>query len=220
MDSMAKTTGIGSLPLRDINQALDYSFKHDIPFFPQLFSLHGSMTEQVLNCNFKFLDEFISRAKNQNIKLIKIQLAGPSTTKLDKTYYDNCLSYLKNKLDGVSVLLCIDEPILESTTLEKHLEYSLYSNFNYVAIHSCAKLSKELIDPFLEHIDYFFYDLLLNPELLHVKKLCPGIVDYKGEVSTLNFSHSEIITTTCGLQGSHDIFAIEDIFKKLTSTLN
>lgn len=220
MALMVKTTGIGSLPLTDISLALDYSFLHDIPFLPQLLAIHGNMIEQVKNCNFKYLDQFIERAKNEQIGLVKIQLAGPTTTKLSKGHYQDCISYVKKHCIGIDILFCIDEPILEETTLKKHIDYNLHNQFKYTGIHSCAKLSKEIVTPFLEHIDYFFYDLLLNPELIHIHKLCPGVIDFKEEMCMLNFSHCDIITTTCGLHNARSLESIQRIYSKLRSTIN
>lgn len=220
MALMVKTTGIGSLPLIDIGLALDYSFLHDIPFFPQLLPIHGNMIEQVQNCNFKFLDKFIKRAKDEKIELVKIQLAGPTTTKLSKEHYQNCINYLHKHCSEINILFCIDEPILDETTLKKHIDYNLYNQFKYTGIHSCAKLTKEIVTPFLEDIDYFFYDLHLNPELIHIHKLCPGVIDFQEEMSKLNFSHCDIITTTCGLHNARSFESIQRIFSKLRSAIN
>lgn len=107
------TTGIGSLPHRDIEAALKLSFRHDVPFLPQLPSLspgelmipaalegmsglqidgQGACTlepdarsERVFSFGAAW-EPFIAEVKKQRPQRVKLQLAGPATVRwLTKT---------------------------------------------------------------------------------------------------------------------------------------
>lgn len=207
------TTGIGSLPFNNIEDAFEFSFKHDIPFFPQLSSIHGNMIQQVLNFNFKYLFEFIEIAKDKNIKLIKMQIAGPQTTNLDANHYHKVFQEVKKLTTSMDVLFCLDEPVITKETFKLHVDYNQHKHFKFDAIHSCANLENLDLSSFLENIDYFFYDAFLNPNLhTHYQnlkaKLVPGVVDFKANLQDMDINGFKIISTSCGLENSDEVWEV------------
>jgi len=82
-----KTVGIGSLPHLSIEDACNYSLKHDMPFLPQMTSLGESMIEQALSRQplfhtYSALKTFTEKLLLNNIEQFKIQIAGPETCKV------------------------------------------------------------------------------------------------------------------------------------------
>ncbi|MCQ9207635.1 MAG: hypothetical protein NG740_07135, partial [Omnitrophica bacterium] len=69
-------TQVGSLPLEDVGEAVNYSLKHDIPFLPELPRRGDAMMEYIkspgkLSC----LAEF----KKHTFEAVKVQCVGPTT---------------------------------------------------------------------------------------------------------------------------------------------
>lgn len=216
---MAKAliTGIGSVPFYDVDEAFNFSFKHDIPFFPQIPNIHANMCDQVKDSNFTHLDEFVSEAKRRNIKLIKIQIAGPCTCNLPLQNLKKCIEEIQNKTQGIDILFCLDEPILTNHYFDFYKELVSSKAFKMVALHSCKKLELFEINELTKIFDYVFYDAILNKEL-HLKvneasKLCPGIVDYLGNEIEIDRSKFKIISASCGLLNSPTPYKILEILK-------
>ena len=72
-------TQIGSLPLEDVNEAVKYSLKHDIPFLPELPKKGDAMMAYIKNPGkLSCLEEF----KKHKFDTVKIQCIGPATLML------------------------------------------------------------------------------------------------------------------------------------------
>jgi len=117
------TTGIGSLPFSDIDEAIDYSFKHEIPYLPQLpklcpseFMIHktlGNLVDQrdqksSSHSNIAELIEgkFLQRLQSSPVETVKLQFCGPITA----------IAYLENQGEVIdaSLLTKVEKCIVES----------------------------------------------------------------------------------------------------------
>ncbi|WP_034732451.1 hypothetical protein [Bacteriovorax sp. Seq25_V] len=205
MSDKILTTGIGSLPEMQIDKAFEYSLQFDIPFFPQILSIHGNMIDQINNSNFHGLQDFYDHCTRDHKKLVKVQIAGPATTGLPVSHYKKIFSKLDSLSFNGQVLIFIDEPVWNEFTID-HIR----NLGRKVSIHTCANLSDfQLDDNLLNDLDFFSYDYLLNPNLhnkvSNYEKLIPGCVDKDGKYSNILFEGYKIISPTCGLAGSSDI---------------
>lgn len=80
-----KTTGVGSLPFTDVDEALRYSLAHDVPFLPELPKLDPAefMIPAALEGfaagvpDLRMLERFLGALSSP--RLIKLQMAGPTT---------------------------------------------------------------------------------------------------------------------------------------------
>ncbi|CBW25234.1 hypothetical protein BMS_0309 [Halobacteriovorax marinus SJ] len=62
MDKLLPITGIGSLPHTDIESAVNFSLKFDIPFLPELTKIESSLKIHTIE-DFKCFDFFIQKVK-------------------------------------------------------------------------------------------------------------------------------------------------------------
>jgi len=213
-----QTTGIGSLPEMSIKEALKYSLSFDIPFFPQILSIHGDMISQAREANFKYLQDFYDLCTKQNKMIVKVQIAGPSTTKLELNHYHKIMTLIQSHNFSGEVLIFIDEPVWQHDSL---LKINMIGKD--LSIHTCANLSNFNIDDHdLKNIQYFSYDYILNPNLheniSEKEKLVPGCVDKDGKHEDIEFSGYKIISPTCGLAGSCDIEKVRDELERIKRT--
>jgi len=199
-----RTTGVGSLPYSNIDEAIEYSLQHDLPFFPQLLCIHGNMIEQVVNNNFKFISLFIDRAKAREFTSIKVQIAGPNTTKASYENYIKVVNYLHDKTKELNPILFLDEPILEDfDTLAKVLNYIREQGIE-TGIHCCNTLNAKQIENINKlKLNYFSYDSILNPNLeknFNDTTLVLGCVSTTDQVSKpIKIKESSLISANCGL---------------------
>ena len=199
-----RTTGIGSLPFQTIEEAFEYSFSHDLPFFPQLLHIHGNMIQQLKNCNFKHLDRFIDLAKEKKISEIKIQIAGPNTSRQDFKTYKETISYLSNLIRELNPIFFLDEPILEAKEPLIPIIGLLKENEFKVGIHCCNQISEKMVDMVSNiNIDIFSYDSILNPSIennFNNIELALGCVSTQtSEKSRVSKENVSLISATCGL---------------------
>lgn len=108
-------TQIGSLPYDNIEKAIEYSMKHDIPFLPELPKLGDAMMEYIKNPgSLSCLEEFAKR----RFKRVKIQCVGPAT--LIQAGHEESelwrpeahIHKLFEKINAEEVILFLDEPFL------------------------------------------------------------------------------------------------------------
>jgi hypothetical protein len=79
-----QTTGIGSLPHHNVDAALEYSFKHTLPFLPQIPTRNPRefMVAQALDCNTPISScwhPWLRELEERKTPVAKVQLAGPLT---------------------------------------------------------------------------------------------------------------------------------------------
>ena len=71
-------TQIGSLPYDDVDQAVEYSLRHDIPFLPELPKLGDAMMDYIKQPGSMSCLETFKR-KAAGFDVVKIQCLGPAT---------------------------------------------------------------------------------------------------------------------------------------------
>ena len=111
-------TQIGSLPYDDVDEAVEYSLRHDIPFLPELPKLGDAMLDYIrrpgqLSC----LRAFQERTAGRDV--VKVQCVGPATLILSGYSQDEAVAmacqHIAAILDGLrvgEVILFLDEPAL------------------------------------------------------------------------------------------------------------
>jgi hypothetical protein len=156
-DHPGRTTGIGSLPHRSVQAAIDASFRLDIPFLPHLPCLDPSefMIPQALSGRALAADAFFERLASQPHPRVKFQIAGPLTlrayagesSRLPKRLEDAVAPLLgRAQRLGAPPLLFLDEPALAtgSPTSETwsdlvELTSSLASQGISIGLHCCGE---------------------------------------------------------------------------------
>jgi hypothetical protein len=111
-------TQIGSLPYDEVERAVEYSLRHDIPFLPELPKLGDAMLEYIEEPgNLSCLETF--KEKVQGYETVKIQCVGPATLILsgydqDEAVAKACqhIDTIINGLNADEIILFLDEPAL------------------------------------------------------------------------------------------------------------
>ncbi len=190
------TTHIGSLPFKDIDEALDFTFKFDLPVLftlPKLNSndLMENSIGQILthkSVTVPYESEFFKSLNEKNIKAFKYQLTGPYTAlrildhidphhghSLD--YIIECLSAryqeLLDRWSQYDVLIMLDEPMLASCSDDDFLKVLAFIESLDVggkALHCCDKLDIERVNLIGQrcciHLDLSLYSI---SDLKHLK---------------------------------------------------
>ncbi len=201
-------TQIGSLPYDNIEKAIQYSLKHDIPFLPELPKLNDAMFEYIknpgkLSCLKKF--------KEHEFDTVKVQCVGPVTLMLGNYTEDkaieSCYNHIYAILDGLkskNTILFLDEPTLGHAGFNFR-EYwdAIFSTFDVKSgIHICNsmdwdKLFESSID--IISFDASEYDLTMFPKYRNDKGIAWGI---KKLEDIKDFQQGDLITPPCGLFSS------------------
>jgi len=151
MEKREIITQIGSLPLEDVTEAVEYSLKHDIPFLPELPKNGDAMLEYIkqpgrLSC----LSEF----KKHKFETVKIQCVGPATLMLsgykedeviEKIYAHICA--ILQGLQAEKTILFLDEPALGHTGVDfRQLWEALFASFDVTpGVHVCGNMDWDLL---------------------------------------------------------------------------
>ncbi len=99
MDRSKVVTQIGSLPFDNVEDAVNYSMRHDIPFLPELPKIKGdSMTEYIHNPGNLACSELFKR---NHYDIAKIQAVGPITLMQQGYNDDEAMSIPYNHIEGM-----------------------------------------------------------------------------------------------------------------------
>lgn len=201
------TTGIGSLNHKNIEDAISYSLKHDLPFLPQLPHLNGNMIEEISLQGNCIEDSFLTVCLNNSINKIKIQIVGPTSSSLSTNKLLNKLIQTKKKFTNFSIVLFIDEPVLTHSIELENLVKTAKIYFDKVGLHCCAnKIDTDVVNKL--NLDIFSYDYLLNNNIHNFLdesiELAVGIVDTKSpklisNIDILKDERVKYLSATCGL---------------------
>ena len=198
-------TQIGSLPYEDVEQAVEYSLKHDIPFLPELPKREDAMLDYIkqpgkLSC----LEEF----KKHKFETVKIQCVGPATLilsgyKEDEAIQRICehITVMMDGLEAKEVILFLDEPALgQSGANFRELWQALFASFNVMpGVHTCGNMDWDLMfDSVLEIIsfDASKYDLTKYSKYRSGKRISWGV---EKREDAKDFQEGDLITLPCGI---------------------
>jgi len=219
MEKREIITQIGSLPLEDVTEAVEYSLKHDIPFLPELPKNGDAMLEYIkqpgrLSC----LSEF----KKHKFETVKIQCVGPATLMLsgykedeviEKIYAHICA--ILQGLQAEKTILFLDEPALGHTGVDfRQLWEALFASFDVTpGVHVCGNMDWDLLfDSPVKIIsfDASKYDLTKYSKYRSGKNIAWG-VDKIEDVK--DFQSGDLITLPCGM--GTPLYKREDCQKNL-----
>lgn len=217
-------TQIGSLPYENVSEAIAYSFKHDIPFLPELPKRGDAMLEYIkhpgrLSC----LKEF----KRNKFDIVKIQCIGPATLMLGGYKEDESIqkivehiTAIMDGLEAKEIILFLDEPALGHSGIDFCVLWeALFSSFDVIpGVHTCGNMNWDLMfNSCLQIIsfDASKFDLTKYSGYRSGKRIAWGI-EKKEDIK--NFQEGDLITLPCGM-GS-PIFKEEDCQRNLQKLQN
>ncbi|MBN2120499.1 MAG: hypothetical protein JW734_05550 [Candidatus Omnitrophica bacterium] len=224
MNSKKVITQIGSLPLTDVKQAVEYSLKHDIPFLPELPKKGDAMLNYIKNPgNLSCLDEF----KKNTFETVKVQCVGPATLVLSGYNQDEAVSrayeHISRILEGLKareIILFLDEPALGHTGIDyRELWQILFSNFKVTSgVHTCGNMDWDEL--FLSSIqiisfDASQFDLTRYSKYRSNKRIAWGI---KGIEDVKDFKEGDLLTLPCGM--GTPLYSPKDCSKALETLID
>lgn len=198
---MNKTTGIGSLPFTDKDEAINFSLHHDLPFVPELTALDEQM-------HLRNSDILLEMCMHLSHKKLKNQILGPATfIKLTGKSLNNYHEYFRENIKfhcdlrskfNIIFFLQIDEPILLTNTEYKNYYLALLKELTlskiFPILHTCQKLPNDFEFPAFNH-PYLAIDTQLNPTYaLNDMLLVEGFDPRKNK----RISQAEYVSFTCG----------------------
>jgi hypothetical protein len=216
-------TQIGSLPLTQVKEAVEFSLKHDIPFLPELPKNGDSMLNYIkdpgkLSC----LEEF----KKHEFDRVKIQCVGPATLVLSGYSQDEAVSrayeHISRIVEGLKakeIILFLDEPALGHTGIDfKGLWQVLFSNFTVTqGVHTCGNMDwDELFSSDIQIIsfDASQFDLTKYSKYRSGKRIAWGV---KQVEDIKDFKDGDLITLPCGM--GTPLYKPEDCAQALDSLI-
>jgi hypothetical protein len=209
-------TGIGSLPFESVENAISYSWKHDIPFLPELTKRNETMFEYIENPgSLLCLDYF----KGRKYESVKIQCVGPATL-IERGYNESVavkrahehLSKILDVLEADEKIVFLDEPVLGKTNLDyKALWEILFYDLDVVSgIHTCGEANwDELFD---SNVDIISFDASKYniAGRRNGKRIAWGVEKLE---DVKDFQEGDLLTLPCGM--SHFKYEIDDCEKNL-----
>ncbi|MEK6816219.1 MAG: hypothetical protein AABY09_01280 [Nanoarchaeota archaeon] len=209
MDKSKVITQIGSLPFDNVEDAVNYSLRHDIPFLPELPKIKGdSMIEYVHHPGNLACSELF---KSRTYDVVKIQAIGPITLMQQGYNEDDAMSIPYNHIEGMlrglnakEVILFLDEPAVGHTGIDFNpLWDALFSSFNVIpGVHICGNMDwDKMFKSKLEIIsfDATSYDLTNYPNYRSGKRIAWGV---KSLEDVKDFQAGDLITLPCGMSPS------------------
>lgn len=201
------TTQIGCLPHDNVDEAVEYSLRHDIPFLPELPKLGDAMMDYIerpgeMSC----LETFQKRVAGR--KSVKIQCVGPATLMLAGYDQDDAFSRayqhidaLLNGLDVQNVILFLDEPALGQAGFDyRQLWAPLFESFDVTSgVHVCGNMNwDELFGSEIDIIsfDASKFDITRYPGYRNDKRIAWGIETAR---DVKDFEHGDLVTPPCGM---------------------
>jgi len=200
-------TQIGSLPYDDVDAAVVYSLRHDIPFLPELPKLGDAMLDYIkhpgqLSCLRAFQERTAGR------KVVKVQCVGPATLILSGYSQDEAIAracqHIAAILDGLrvgKVILFLDEPALGQVGFDyQQLWSALFESFDVTpGVHVCGNMNwDDLFRSGIEIIshDASKYDITKYPAYRNGKRIAWGV---QGRDDVKDFQDGDLLTLPCGM---------------------
>jgi len=207
MGEKAIVTQIGSLPFEDVDEAVEYSLQHDIPFLPELPKRGDAMLEYIKNPGrMSCLEAFRRKVKGRDI--VKVQCIGPATLILSGYSEDDAVTRICEHvtviLDGLEarqIILFLDEPALGHAGFDFRSQWTpIFENFDVISgIHTCGNMNWDLMfETQIEIIsfDASQFDLTNYPGYRSGKRIAWGI---NGREDVKDFQDGDLLTLPCGM---------------------
>ncbi|MFH1609235.1 MAG: hypothetical protein ABID40_01220 [Candidatus Bipolaricaulota bacterium] len=222
-------TQIGSLPLTDVEEAVAYSLRHEIPFLPELPLLGDSMLSYIKNPGqLSTLRAF----KRHRYATIKVQAIGPATLILSGYGEDEALlriyRHIEAILDGLvaeEVILFLDEPALGQVGFDfRRLWNLLFAGLPAVrGAHVCGNMQWDLL--FSSEIDIVSFDAsrydITRYYPRNGKRIAWGISD---PTQVRDLQPGDLVTPPCGLSpqayGPQDLERVLDLLNRATRAVS
>ncbi|HUT45516.1 MAG TPA: hypothetical protein VMX36_04490 [Sedimentisphaerales bacterium] len=200
-------TQIGSLPYNDVEKAVEYSLRHDIPFLPELPKLGDAMMDYIKRPGSMSCLEIFKR-KVEGRETVKVQCIGPATLMLGGYDQDEAFSRvyqhidaIMNGLDAGNVILFLDEPALGQVGFDyQQLWAPLFQSFDVTpGVHVCGNMNWDEL--FASEIDIISfdaskYDITRYPGYRNGKRIAWG-VETREDVK--DFQEGDLLTLPCGM---------------------
>ena len=207
MNKKGIITQVGSLPYDDVEKAVAYSLRYDIPFLPELPKLGDAMMEYIKNPGrLSCLETF--KKKTRGRETVKVQCVGPATLILAGYSEDEAISrtcqHIEAVLDGLSagnVILFLDEPALGQAGFDFHRLWApLFESFDVTpGVHVCGNMNwDELFNSQVKIIsfDASQYDVTKYPAYRNGKRISWGI---QTRQNVRDFQEGDLLTLPCGM---------------------
>ena len=207
MNKNGIVTQVGSLPYDDVEKAVAYSLRYDIPFLPELPKLGDAMMEYIKNPGrLSCLETFKRKTKGR--ETVKVQCVGPATLILAGYSEDEAISrtcqHIEAVLDGLSagsVILFLDEPALGQAGFDFHRLWApLFESFDVTpGVHVCGNMNwDELFNSQVKIIsfDASQYDVTKYPAYRNGKRISWGI---QTRQNVRDFQEGDLLTLPCGM---------------------
>ena len=198
-------TQIGSLPFTDVEEAVVYSLRHEIPFLPELTALGDAMLNYVKNPgHLSCLEAF----KRHRFETVKVQCIGPATVIQSGYEEDDAISriyqHVERILDGLEaeeVIVFLDEPGLGYVGFDyQRLWEPLFASFPVVAgVHVCGNMQWDhLFDAKIDIIsfDASKYDITKYYQTRNGKRIAWGV---EKPEDIRDFQPGDLVTLPCGM---------------------
>lgn len=225
MNKSRIVTQIGSLPYDDVEKAVDFSLRHDIPFLPELPKLGDAMLEYIKNPGqLSCLETFKKRVSGRD--MVKVQCIGPATLVLSGYAEDEAVErtyqHISALLDGLEVsdiIVYLDEPALGQAGFDfKALWAPLFGSFNATfGVHVCGNMNWDELfacDIGIISFDASQYDITKYPKYRNGKRISWGV---KAKENVRDFRRGDLITQPCGM--GPKFFTTDDCEEKLKDML-
>lgn len=233
-------TQIGSLPYREVWNAVEYSLRHDIPFLPELTNLGERMLDYIKKPgNLSCLDLFKRRINERGDDTVKVQCVGPVTLHRQGEYsledaVSRCRDHIAAILEGINArykILFLDEPALN---LADNIDYrdlwnKIFYGYDVIrGVHCCGMDTKKERGSEVKVVrwkDFFSADLdvLSFPHGVRVhsgfasyresKRIAWGIEKRSSHID--KFRDGDLLTPPCGLA----MFSVEHCERTLDDLL-
>ncbi len=207
MNKKKTVTQIGSLPYKDVEKAVEYSLRHDIPFLPELPKLGDAMLDYIKNPGrLSCLETF--KKKVEGLETVKVQCIGPATMVLSGYSEDEAVArayqHISAIVDGLNVgeiILFLDEPALGHAGFDYQGLWSpLFESFNMTfGVHVCGNMNwDELFRSEIDIIsfDASKYDITKYPEYRNGKRIAWGI---ETRENVKDYQEFDLLTLPCGM---------------------
>ena len=224
-------TQIGSLPYKDVKQAVKYSLKHPIPFLPELPLLGDSMMDYIKNPGqLSCLEEF----KKHTFEIVKIQCVGTATLVMAGYEPDDAVSRIiehtasiTSGLKAEEIILILDEPALGQAGFDfEELWLPIFSSFKVTpGVHCCGNMDwdklfkSDLIE--IISFDASQFDITPYPHYRNGKRIAWGVKELS---DVKDFREGDLLTLPCGM--GTKLYTIKDCrgelrkLKKIAKQLN